>query len=159
MDEHLNLRARVLLYLPDFLKPELARDDDALQAFLAEKVHACSALDIHLCGAVQLKVREEFLAHPHDAEILHDKPVRPDAVEIPEKTVEPLKVALLAHGVDGNVNLLVLPVKRRNGRLELVPRKVRRAEPRVEALQTEIYRIGALANRGIQCLYVARRRQ
>ena len=132
MNEHLDFRIRARLDFLYLFKTKLTSDDNALQARLRKKIHAGSTFNVHLRGTVKLKVREKLLAHPDNAEILNDKTVRPDSVQVTEKTVEAFQIALLADSVHGDVNLFILAVERLYRRLKLIPCEIGRTQARIK---------------------------
>ena len=159
MYEHFEFRRRRSFYRFYFFETEFSREDDALDAFPAQKIYARRAFDVHLRRRVQFHRGEKLLRHADDGEILHDEPVGLYPVEVAQEPIQLFRLVLFAHRVDRNVYFFAEPMKGIDSRFELIPCKIRRAKPRVKAFESEIYRIGSFADSRIERFDITRRRQ
>ena len=134
----------------DFGQRQLARQDDALEVVARQEVGAVGRADVHLGGGVQVQAGEVLAGQLDDAQVLDDDAVGADFFQILQQLVHAVGLALLEHGVDGDVYLFAQLVQAFGGGFELAEGEIGRAQAGVEVLEAEVDGVGAFADGGVE---------
>lgn len=125
MDEDLGLEIGRLGDRLELLEGELASHHGAFEAPARKEIRRLGGGDVHLGRGVETQPREVPVRELGDAEILDDHAVGTDPVQILEKLVHAIGLALLEDRIDGDIDLLQGLMTDFDRRLELIESEIR----------------------------------
>jgi hypothetical protein len=133
------------------------REDDELRAQFAGKLEAGGARDRHLRGAVDGKIRRQRPDQARDAHVLHDGGVNPGGDDRAQVVLGVGELGGEDERVEGHIAAHAALVEKRHQRRQVGLRDVFGAHAGVEALESEVDRVGAILDRGASAFPVAGR--
>ena len=110
MHEGLNLHLTVRRDIADILQRKLAREHDSLKAHLLKKEHAFQIVHGHLRARMQRQTGRRLTREPINAEILHERGVRPCLIEEAQVAGECRHLLIAYDGVDRHMHAHITAV-------------------------------------------------
>ena len=113
----------------------------------------------HLGAGVDPKLRKAAPRHPQNAQVLHQHPVRPQAVEHPQQGEHFLQLPVPDQRVDRHIDPHMMKMRKGQRVLQLFRVEIACAGPRAEGGISQIHRVRAGGLRPFQRLPASRRSQ
>ena len=152
VDENLRLNGGVLGNELDLLEAQLPGQYRPGQAHFGGGLHPGQVMYAHLGAGMDGQIRQRLPDGPHQAQILHDDPVRPAAGGQPGSGHGGFHLPVCHQGVQGHIDLAAPDAAVAHGLFKIFLTEVLGAPAGVEVPQAHIYGVRPVLHGGNHCL-------